>query len=211
MDNGKQPCRPCAGRSSDSDAADDSVHGWLCCGHGVQGQAARWRMGLEGHIRHDDRRHCGPGCASNNDNDDKAMDRLYEFLALVGLGIVLLLCGCSSVRYVPQASTHDTLVKVNTVYKTQRVYDSVWVKEVVKGDTVRIDRWHKSHSTDTLCVTDTLWMVKCDTVRVTVPVERKAPWWERRVKPVVNHLLTVVLLVVLLYCLYYIKERKGKD
>ena len=54
----------------------------------------------------------------NNDNDDKAMDRLYEFLALVGLGIVLLLCGCSSVRYVPQASTHDTLVKVNTVYKT---------------------------------------------------------------------------------------------
>ena len=34
-------------------------------------------------------------------------------------------------RYVPQASTHDTIVKVNTVYKTQRVYDSVWVKEVV--------------------------------------------------------------------------------
>ena len=85
------------------------------------------------------------------------MDRLYEFLALFGLGIVLLLCGCSSVRYVPQASTHDTLVKVNTVYKTQRVYDSVWVKEVV------------------------------------------------------NHVLTVVVLVVLLYCLYYIKERKGKD
>lgn len=168
-------------------------------------------MGLEGHSRHDDRRPCGPGCAGNNDNDDKAMDRLYEFLALVGLGIVLLLCGCSSVRYVPQASTHDTLVKVNTVYKTQRVYDSVWVKEVVKGDTVRIDRWHRTHTTDTLCVTDTLWMVKCDTVRVPVPVERKAPWLERRVKPVVNHLLTFVVLVVLLYCLYYIKERKGKD
>lgn len=139
------------------------------------------------------------------------MDRLYEFLALVGLGIVLLLCGCSSVRYVPQASTHDTLVKENTVYKTQRVYDSVWVKEVVRGDTVRIDRWHRSHSTDTLMLTDTLWVVKCDTVRVPVPVERKAPWWERRVKPVVNHVLTVVVLVVLLYCLYYIKERKGKE
>lgn len=136
---------------------------------------------------------------------------MYEFLALFGLGIVLLLCGCSSVRYVPQASTHDTLVKVNTVYKTQRVYDSVWVKEVVKGDTVRIDRWHRSHSADTLMLTDTLWMVKCDTVRVPVPVERKAPWWDRRVKPVVNHLLTVVVLVVLLYCLYYIKERKGKE
>ena len=139
------------------------------------------------------------------------MDRMYEFLALFGLGIVLLLCGCSSVRYVPQASTHDTLVKVNTVYKTQRVYDSVLVKEVVKGDTVRIDRWHRSHSADTLMLTDTLWMVKCDTVRVPVPVERNAPWWERRVKPVVNHLLTVVVLVVLLYCLYYIKERKGKE
>lgn len=134
------------------------------------------------------------------------MDRLYEFLALVGLCIVLLLCGCSSMRYVPQASTHDTLVKVNTVYKTQRVYDSVWVKQVVKGDTVRIDRWHRTHTTDTL------WMVKCDTVRVTVPVERKETWWERRVKPVVNHLLTVVVLVVLLlYCMYYIKERKGEE
>lgn len=92
------------------------------------------------------------------------------------------------------------------------MYDSVLVKEVVKGDTVRIDRWHRSHSTETLCVTDTLWMVKCDTVRVPVPVERKATWLERRVKPVVNHLLTVVVLVVLLlYCLYYIKERKGKE
>lgn len=68
------------------------------------------------------------------------------------------------------------------MYKTQRVYDSVWVKEQVKGDTVRIDRWHRTHTTDTLCVTDTLWMVKCDTVRVPVPVERKVPWWERRVK-----------------------------
>ena len=88
------------------------------------------------------------------------------------------------------------------------MYDSVWVKEQVKGDTVRIDRWHRSHSTDTLCVTDTLCMGKCDTVRVPVPVERKAPWWERRVKPVVNHVLTVVVLVLLLYCLYYIKDRK---
>lgn len=91
------------------------------------------------------------------------------------------------------------------------MYDSVWVKEVVKGDTVRIDRWHRTHTTDTLCVTDTLWMVRCDTVRVQVPVERKATWWERCVKHVVNLLLTVVVLVVLLYCLYYIKERKGKE
>ena len=53
--------------------------------------------------------------------------------------------------------------------------------------------------------------MKCDTVRVPVPVERKAPWWERHVKPVVNHVLTVVVLVVLMYCLYYIKERKGKE
>ena len=36
------------------------------------------------------------------------------------------------------------------------MYDSVWVKEVVKGDTVRIDRWHRTHTTDTLCVTDTV-------------------------------------------------------
>ena len=56
------------------------------------------------------------------------------------------------------------------------MYDSVWVKEQVTGDTVRIDRWHWTHTTDTLCVTDTLWMVKCDTVRVPVPVERRAPW-----------------------------------
>ena len=91
------------------------------------------------------------------------------------------------------------------------MYDSVWVKEQVKGDTVRIDRWHRTHTTDTLVLKDTVWSVRCDTVRVPVPVERKAAWWERRVKPVVNHVLTVVVLVVLLYCLYYIKERKGKD
>lgn len=97
------------------------------------------------------------------------------------------------------------------MYKTQRVYDSVWVKEVVKGDTVRIDRWHRTHTTDTLVLKDTVWSVRCDTVRVPVPVERKAAWWERSMKPVVNHVLTVVVLVVLLYCLYYIKERKGKD
>lgn len=141
------------------------------------------------------------------------MDRLYEFLALVGLGIVLLLCGCSSVRYVPQASTHDTLVKVNTVYKTQRVYDSVWVKEQVKGDTVRIDRWHRTHTTDTLVLKDTVWSVRCDTVRVPVPVERKAAWWERRGNLNVPHVVAVVVLQLLLLmsCLYYIKERKGKE
>lgn len=136
------------------------------------------------------------------------MDRLYEFLALVGLGIVLLLCGCSSVRYVPQASTHDTLVKVNTVYKTQRVYDSVWVKEQVKGDTVRIDRWHRTHTTDTLVLKDTVWSVRCDTVRVPVPVERKAAWWERRVKPMVNHVVAVAVLLLLMYCLYGYKRSK---
>lgn len=77
-------------------------------------------------------------------------------------------------RYVPQEATHDTLVKVNTVYKTQRVYDSVGVKEQVKGDTVRVP----------------------------VPVECKAPWWERRVKPMVNHVVTVAGLLLLMYCLY---------
>lgn len=87
------------------------------------------------------------------------------FLAFV---LLLLLESCKTV-YVPVPG--DT--KTEYVYKESKdttfVRDSVYIKETVKGDTVRIVEYRDRYKFRYITTTDTL--VVSDTVRVSVPVE----------------------------------------
>ena len=119
------------------------------------------------------------------------MHTFYKFLGILAL-VVLSLCSCRSVRYLPSESVHDTIFKVNDIYHANTLHDSVYIKEYIKGDTVYLDRWHRTVIKDTIRRTDTLYITKRDTIRVPVEVEKKASWWERNVQTPISHLLAIV-------------------
>ena len=103
------------------------------------------------------------------------MKRILLFL------VVLLMVGCSSPKII-----ENTIVKTDTCYieRWQRdsihVHDSIYVKEYVSGDTVRIvtDRWHERWRER--IVRDTTYISRCDTVQVTKveTIVKPIPGWK---------------------------------
>jgi hypothetical protein len=89
--------------------------------------------------------------------------------------IVLLLCSCKSVQYVPVET-----VKTDTMYQkvVQRdsihVHDSVTIRE--KGDTVMVEHWRTMWRDR--CQRDTIYRSRVDSVQVPVPIERKLTKWQ---------------------------------
>lgn len=90
--------------------------------------------------------------------------------------VVLCLCGCRTVEYVPVDR-----VRVDSVYiaawsrDSIRVTDSVYIRE--KGDTVREYRWREVYRDR--AVHDTVFVERRDSVAVPYPVERRLSGWER--------------------------------
>ena len=62
------------------------------------------------------------------------------------MALVLLLCGCKSIEYVPvvQKETHT-----DSIYLTKVQRDSIWLHDSIRvearNDTVRVDRWHTKY------------------------------------------------------------------
>lgn len=118
--------------------------------------------------------------------------RYWSFLAIAMC--VLLVSSCRSVRYLPSEAVHDTARIVIRTADTLRLKDSVFVERMVKGDTIYVtkDRWH---TRDNISVrTDTMYVSRTDTVRV--PVNAKATWYERNVKPMVESFSALIMLSV---------------
>lgn len=131
---------------------------------------------------------------------------LLWMLIILLAGFVLIGLGaCRSVRYIPVESVrHDSVVTIlhhrDSIYQ----HDSVYIKE--KADTVLIERWHTrwrdrvSH--------DTLYMIKTDTIRVPVPVERKLSKPERTYISIGKWSVGVVAgLVLAAICFIFFRRR----
>lgn len=100
---------------------------------------------------------------TTNDNDNR---KLIALILIWGVILTIVLCslaGCKTTEYVEVPVTHTEYVYRDRV-DTSYVKDSVYIREQIKGDTVKVveyryrDRFREIWRTDTL--------VRCDTVSV---------------------------------------------
>lgn len=125
------------------------------------------------------------------------MDRLKGAIwGLIACIIISMLCGCRTTRYVPVESVRteykDRVVAVHdtvrdSVLVSSDVYRHDSVSVMLRGDTVYVERWHTLLQSSSLqnraerskAAHDTLYVIKTDSVKMPVPVERKLTKWEK--------------------------------
>lgn len=105
--------------------------------------------------------------ASNN-NEGGRMAMYLLVMIVSGLLLLFFVCSCRTV-YVPVPGE----TKTEYIYKESRdtsyVRDSVYIKEVQKGDTIRITEYRDRYRFRYITTTDTI--VRVDSVAVPYPVE----------------------------------------
>ena len=144
--------------------------------------------------------------------DDKLKDKLTGALwGLVVLIIISLLCGCKTVRYVPVETVRTDSVYVDRLARDS-IYlrDSVFVSRYVLGDTVYVDKVSVRYAYRDRWRSDTVAVVRRDSVRVPLPVERKLGWWQQaRLKLFWPLVAVVVVLAVAVWLLFARVRRKS--
>ena len=105
--------------------------------------------------------------------------------ALISAALAVLLAGCSPRIIETVRVEYRDRVRVDTTY----VHDSTWVKEYIKGDTVRVtefrDRYvyQYRYLRDTVAVHDTMTVQTVKEVKVEAPIppgkrmKIRAFWW----------------------------------
>lgn len=124
-------------------------------------------------------------------------DELFKKMVAVLVGCVLcwlighLFASCSPGRQVTGSSHRtDTVYAVKTVRDTARVSDSVVVRVTAKGNTVyKIKEvWRERERARWRVDTVYKVVIRADTIRVPVPVERKVPLLERVTEKIADEL-----------------------
>ena len=111
-----------------------------------------------------------------NIGEDKDDWKRILFIVIWGIALTfvfVMLSGCKTTEYVEVPVTHTEYVyrdKIDTAY----VKDSVYIKEMIKGDTVKVveyryrDRFRYINTTDTVAIRDTVSVVHEVVVEKTV-------------------------------------------
>lgn len=146
-----------------------------------------------------------------NIGEDKGDWKRILFIVLWGIALTfvfVMLAGCKTTEYVEVPVTHTEYVyrdKIDTAY----VKDSVYIKEMIKGDTVKVveyryrDRFRYINTTDTVAIRDTVSVVHEVVVEKTVAKMnsiQSAFFW--------LGMLTFILLIG--YIAYRIVQKKFK-
>ena len=103
---------------------------------------------------------------NNNDNDRIAMYLLVMIVS--GLMLLFFVCSCKTTEYVEVPVVHTEYVYKESK-DTAYVRDSVYIKEVQKGDTVRITEYRDRYRFRYITSVDTV--VVLDSITVEVPYE----------------------------------------
>jgi hypothetical protein len=110
---------------------------------------------------------------TTNDNDNR---KLIALILIWGVILTIVFCslaGCKTTEYVEVPVTHTEYVYRDRV-DTSYVKDSVYIREQIKGDTVKVveyryrDRFREIWRTDTLVRCDTVSVVRTEVVEKTV-------------------------------------------
>ena len=143
-----------------------------------------------------------------DNNENNGIDRESFFggcltaLILSGVGwmfLLLILSGCSP-RVIETVRTEyvyqDRIERDTTI-----VHDYVHVREFVKGDTIRIEKWHTKYIEK--ATHDTLYQHKTDSVPVPYPVEklveRELSWWQQTRMHLGEALLAIAGIAVVVF------------
>lgn len=102
----------------------------------------------------------------NNDNGRTAMYLLV--MVVSALMLLFFICSCKTV-YVPVPGETKTEYVYMESKDTAYVRDSVYIKEVQKGDTIRITEYRDRYRFRYITTTDTI--VRVDSVAVPYPME----------------------------------------
>lgn len=129
------------------------------------------------------------GTAMSEDyNPYDGADARYGWLCLVALVLMLTMCSCGSVKYVPVETVRMDSIKVTLVQKDSvHVRDSVYI--VQRADTVFREHWNTVYKE--IVRSDTAYIERKDTISVPYPVEQRLTTWQK-VKVSFNVLLFVV-------------------
>lgn len=107
------------------------------------------------------------------DNGDwKRLALIFIWCALL-MAVLVLMVGCKTVEYVPVPEIHTEYI-TKELRDTTWQHDSIYIKEQIKGDTVRIteyrykDRFRYVYTTDTLVQRDTISIVRTEVVEKSV-------------------------------------------
>ena len=131
-------------------------------------------------------------------------------LVIIGVLIVLLLCGCSpKVVTVPEVHTEyivrsDTFIKRDSIVRN----DSVIIR--MHGDTVTVERWHTKmvDRWRDRVVRDTV--IRCDSVSVPYPVEKKLTKWQQIKIRFTDYTIVAIIILVLVYYLLWLRRRSQR-
>ena len=119
--------------------------------------------------------------------------QIGRFITLVA---IVLLASCRRVEYIPVHSTaKDTIYKERVKIDSFIRLDSVYVTMVTKGDTVTITKTKVVYRDRYKYIHDTTYISRVDTIRVPVPIERKATLWEQT-KENLGNLIRLAGLIV---------------
>ena len=109
---------------------------------------------------------------TTNDNDNR---RLIALILMWGVILTIVFCsltGCKTTEYITVPEVHTEYVYRDRV-DTSYVKDSVYIREQIKGDTVKVveyryrDRYREIWRTDTLIQQDTISVVHTQVVERT--------------------------------------------
>jgi len=109
---------------------------------------------------------------TTNDNDNRKVIALILMWGVILTIIFCSLAGCKTTEYVEVPVTHTEYVYRDRV-DTSYVKDSVYIREQIKGDTVKVveyryrDRYREIWRTDTLIQQDTISVVHTQVVERT--------------------------------------------
>lgn len=106
--------------------------------------------------------------ATGNNNDNGRMAMYVLVMIVSGLLLLFLICSCKTTEYVEVPVVHTEYVYKESK-DTAYVRDSVYIKEVQKGDTIRITEYRDRYRFRYITTTDTI--VRVDSVAVPYPVE----------------------------------------
>ena len=107
--------------------------------------------------------------SATGNNNDKGRMAMYVLVMIVsGLLLLFLICSCKTTEYVEVPVVHTEYVYKESK-DTAYVRDSVYIKEVQKGDTIRITEYRDRYRFRYITVTDT--MLVLDTLKIPYPVE----------------------------------------
>ena len=123
--------------------------------------------------------------------------------------IVLLLAGCRSTQTsVVERVSKDTVYDIRERHDTLRLIDSVVVREWMRGDTVWIERSHRSSRERTKVVRDTVREVRIDSIPIVIGRRGGKAFSIGRQSRRASAAIVVAVVIMIVFLLILMKRNK---